>query len=195
MQLQLCPCKRGCLCVIIIIIMLLCDTTAIVLDLNHIYLLSIHIHLLICERQKQSIMFVRYYITTTAYCFCFKFLFCYLLQGRTYFFQDYVGKSLNPAVFWTQPEFKDMITIHPVKQPDNIRALHLFYKSLDYENAYRLKKDTETSLTHLCNTLPTNLVPPSYKKSNCNIEFSSSHYYEEGVLSKPPKLHHHHKSP
>ena len=90
------------------------------------------------------------------------------------------------------PDFKDMVTIHPIKDPNHLHSLHLFYRTLDYEELFFEKQAIEKSLASLCQSLPSDLVPPSFLSAKCQIQFGTSHLYDKN--SKPVKnVHKHHK--
>ena len=112
------------------------------------------------------------------------------LQGRQYFYTDYIGESLDTQTLWSNPELRDIITIHPIKDPSHVYSLHLFYRTLDYEELFFKKQSVERSLSSLCEALPNDLVPPSFLEEDCVVPFGSSHLYDK--YSKPVKRTHKH---
>ena len=94
---------------------------------------------------------------------------------------------------WTKDEFREAITVHPIKDPTHIRALHLFYSTLDYEELFFKSQAMERALTSLCKEqLPPGLVPPSFLQAECKIDFSATHSYDDKTTLKKGKVHHHH---
>lgn len=86
-----------------------------------------------------------------------------------------------------------MITLHAVKDPDHIRALHLFYKTLEYEDLFEQREQAKKIVTSLCKNLPHQLVPPSFIDAGCNIEFASSHSYDQDNPPENIQVHKHHQ--
>jgi chondroitin sulfate synthase len=115
------------------------------------------------------------------------------LEGRQYFYTDYVGESLDTKTLWTKPEFRDVITIHPIKDPDHVRSLHLFYQTLDFEEVFLRKQILERSLSSVCRDLPPNLVPPSFRETECAVEFATNHVYDRNSGPVRRQVHHHHQ--
>ena len=117
----------------------------------------------------------------------------HLLQGRLYFIYDYDEESLQTKLLWSKPEFREAITIHPIKDPDHIRAVHLFYKTLEYEQLFLSKQATQRTVTSLCKQLPAELVPLGLLKDECNIPFSTTHTYTVASTAVQKKrVHKHH---
>ena len=116
-----------------------------------------------------------------------------VLQAFTYFYFDYIGEGLDPATLWTKYDFREMISIHPIKDPDHIHSFHLFYKTLAYEDVFLEQQKLSRSLSSLCKNLPSRLVPPSFLSTNCSIEFGSSHQYSKNSPPQKRQVHHHHK--
>ena len=117
----------------------------------------------------------------------------FAIQGRKFFHYDFTGETLKPDAFWTIAEFRDMISIHAIKDGDHLRSLHLFYKTLEYEHLFELHKEIQNSLNNLCKKLPHELVPPSFISSGCNIEFDSFHYYKKDIVTAKQHVHRSHK--
>ena len=141
-----------------------------------------------------SVILSRFFVFSTFLCFAyshFPVFSCPLsLQGRQYFYTDYIGESLDTQTLWSKPELRDIITIHPIKDPSHVYSLHLFYRTLDYEELFFKKQSVERSLSSLCEALPNDLVPPSFLEEDCVVPFGSSHLYDK--YSKPVKRTHKH---
>ena len=93
-----------------------------------------------------------------------------LSQGREYFFQDYTSDALNPQTLWHNPLFSKLITLHPLKQPEHLYAVHHFY---EVERAQKVKQDLQklqTSISALCDKMPSSLYPPWQTMESCTVE-------------------------
>ena len=62
--------------------------------------------------------------------------------------------------FWHTRIFKEVITVHPVKQPSNLYALHHFYKMSEYSALTTQLPKLQSVISSLCTKLPTSLSPP-----------------------------------
>ena len=91
-----------------------------------------------------------------------------------YFLTDYAGDSLRPLTLWSKPAFRDIVSMHPVKNPLNMHAIHHFYKTLEFEQQYEKLFDLTTYTNQLCKNLPEHLVPPSFVSTGCNLKLSQS---------------------
>lgn len=124
------------------------------------------------------------------------------MQSRQYFYSDYSGASLNPITLWTQPSLRRLITIHPIKKPDNMLSLHHFYKSLEFEEDYERLHKTTDYLNALCRELPPGMAPPLSVSASCNLKlhphltyFNASSKLSPRVPSASPYLVHRDKVP
>ena len=90
-----------------------------------------------------------------------------------YFHFDYSGEILNPLQLWTSPRYQDMITVHPVKNPDNMRSVHHFYKTVELQAAFSQLQNMTLHLNQLCSSLPVHLQPPSFASSGCHLQLPS----------------------
>ena len=98
---------------------------------------------------------------------CF-FLVCLQKLIRA-FFPDYKSEALNVTTLWTKEAFREAITIHPVKQPENIFSIHHFYKTLEHSALEKQLVEKNVAIETLCKKLPANLVPlhPNRTAINC----------------------------
>ena len=71
---------------------------------------------------------------------------------------------------WTKPSFQNLITIHPIKNPENMLSLHHFYKTLDFEKDYENLYETADYLNKLCEQLPAHVTPPLSVSAGCNLK-------------------------
>lgn len=94
------------------------------------------------------------------------------LQSRTLFKFDYNGDTLTPTTLWTDPRLEELITVHPVKNPDNMRSLHHFYKSLEFKDTYNNLYTMVTYINSLCKLLPPSLAPPLSASVGCNLRLN-----------------------
>ena len=66
-----------------------------------------------------------------------------------------------------------MITVHPVKNPDNMRSVHHFYKTVELQATFSDLQNTTRHLNQLCSSLPVHLQPPSFASSGCHLQLTS----------------------
>ena len=103
-------------------------------------------------------------------------LYCPLLsththiQSRKYFIFDYHGDILRPLTLWTKPHFRELITVHPVKDPNNMRSLHHFFTTLEFESKYEELNGLVGYLNDLCETLPPHVAPPRSASTGCDLK-------------------------
>lgn len=71
---------------------------------------------------------------------------------------------------WTKPSFQNLITIHPIKNPENMLSVHHFYKTLDFEGDYESLHETADYLNKLCRQLPPHVSPPLSASAGCNLK-------------------------
>ncbi|KAL5497576.1 hypothetical protein EMCRGX_G014073 [Ephydatia muelleri] len=108
-------------------------------------------------------------------------------QAMDVFFYDYFNKATKVNTLWSLPEFKKAITVHPIKQPDNMRSLHHFYKRLDFEESYKWSMQLASKVNQLCTSLPPSLHPPSYS-TNCQLTIQSNLVEHTSLLYGPGDL-------
>lgn len=101
-------------------------------------------------------------------------MICIFSQSRLKFHTDYAGDSLQPMNLWSKPIFRDIISLHPVKNPVNMLAIHHFYKTLEFEHQYERLFDLTSYTNKLCKTLPEHLLPPGFISTTCNLKISYS---------------------
>ena len=106
------------------------------------------------------------------------------MQSRQLFRFDYRGDSLQPLLLWTKHELQELITLHPVKNPDNMQSIHHFYKTLDFENMYEELYNMSSVLNALCKSLPANLSPPLFASSGCDLKLHSVMSTNQSAPSK-----------
>ena len=110
------------------------------------------------------------------------------LQALNVFHYDYTGKALSPKTLWAQQsKFKAAITVHPIKQPDNMLSLHHYYKRLEFEESLRISQQLATKVNKICESLPPSLHPPSYP-SNCGLSVKSNIVEQTSLLYGPGDL-------
>lgn len=71
---------------------------------------------------------------------------------------------------WTKPVFQNLISIHPVKQPENMLSVHHFYKTLDFQEDYERLHETADYLNRLCKQLPAHAAPPLSTSAGCDLK-------------------------
>ena len=84
--------------------------------------------------------------------------------------QDYGSDALNPSTLWSDPIFKEIITVHPVKQPRNLYSIHHFYQVLEFQKTQRLLQELQTNVAALCKKLPPNLAVPWKATDTCEVK-------------------------
>lgn len=92
------------------------------------------------------------------------------LQSRVYFKFDYSGNTLDPVTLWSSPKLQDLITIHPVKDPNSMYALHHFYKTLTFQKSYKDLQIMADNLNTLCSKLPSYVAPPRSISTSCDLK-------------------------
>lgn len=91
-------------------------------------------------------------------------------QSRRYFKFDYTGATLDPATFWSERDVQELITVHPIKDPMSMYALHHFFKTLNFQTSYRKLQAMVYSLNDLCTTLKPHSAPPSTISASCDLK-------------------------
>lgn len=108
-------------------------------------------------------------------------------QAMDVFFYDYIGNAIKVDTLWSRPEFKRAITVHPIKQPDNMLSVHHFYKRLDFEESYKQTLQLASKVNKVCESLPPSLHPPSYA-TNCQLSIQSNLVEHTSLLYGPGDL-------
>ena len=85
------------------------------------------------------------------------------------FIQDYNSDALNPLTFWYNPVFQELVSIHPIKQAQNMYSLHHFYKVAEYSNAREKLGQLQGDIAALCSHLPRRLEPPWQAMEHCTV--------------------------
>ena len=70
---------------------------------------------------------------------------------------DYDALSLKPSTLWSSPKLRQAISIHPVKNPDNMQAIHHFYKTLDMQKLQSEGRLAQKIAVLTCQQLPENI--------------------------------------
>ena len=97
-------------------------------------------------------------------------LYALLPQSTARFYFDYKGASLNPLTLWSKAQLQRVITIHPIKDPNVMRSVHHFYKTVYFELHYSKLSALATDINHLCSLLPSELAPPySVLTAGCSL--------------------------
>ena len=84
--------------------------------------------------------------------------------------QDYNSDALKPSVLWSNPSFKEIISVHPVKQPQSMYSIHHFYQVLEFQKVQRTLQTLQTNIATLCNKLPSTLAPPWQAMESCKVK-------------------------
>ena len=84
--------------------------------------------------------------------------------------QDYNSDALKPSVLWSNPSFKEIISVHPVKQPQSMYSIHHFYQVLEFQKVQRTLQTLQTNIATLCNKLPSTLAPPWQARESCKVK-------------------------
>lgn len=84
--------------------------------------------------------------------------------------QDYDSDALKPSTLWSDPVFKEIITVHPVKQPQNLYSIHHFYQVMEFQKTQQKLTELQTNIAILCKKLPPNLIPPSQAVNTCKAK-------------------------
>lgn len=93
---------------------------------------------------------------------------------------------MNPVTLWTTPSFRNLITIHPLKQPGNMLSVHHFYKTLDLEEDYESLHKMADHLNKVCKQLSPHVAPPLSVSAGCDLQLhprlnKSSQLNHQGV--------------
>ena len=65
------------------------------------------------------------------------------------------------------------MTVHPVKQPDNLYSLHHFYQVMEFRKIQEKLKAMKDTVTDMCTKLPRKLNPPLQAVKACTVELCS----------------------
>ena len=71
--------------------------------------------------------------------------------------------------------FREVVSVHPVKDPLNMHSIHHFYKTLEFERQYEELFDLMSYTKELCQNLAENLVPPGFLSTGCNLKLSNEY--------------------
>lgn len=97
---------------------------------------------------------------------------------------DYDYLALNPKTLWTSPKLRQAITIHPVKNPDNMQAVHHFYKTLDMQVLRHQVRLAQSMAVQTCQQLPEDL---RYKNPTCKPPPASCESLPSPVCTQIPR--------
>lgn len=104
------------------------------------------------------------------------------------FYYDYIAEALKSHTLWShKSKFKRAITVHPIKQPENMLSLHHYYKRLEFEEAYKRALELAAKVNKLCEYLPPSLLPPS-PATNCQLSIKSNIIEQTSLLYGPGDL-------
>lgn len=101
---------------------------------------------------------------------------------KTLFYEDYARDSLTPSILWGGQVFDSALTIHPVVSADHMRALHHFYKTLDYKALINQAQNVRDTVNELCSRLPASLVPPHPATCRVGLKGAGEGCPGEGVV-------------
>lgn len=120
------------------------------------------------------------------------------LQGRSYFIQDYTSAALHPQSLWQSPVFRDLLTLHPVKQPENLYAVHHYYEVARAGKLQKQLQEIEAGISSICEKIPEGFGPPWQLLPTCSVQLCSGGWTRVGVATystpftvatKLPKVH------
>ena len=106
-----------------------------------------------------------------------------LVQGRTLFIQDYTSAALRPQSLWQSPAHQNLITIHPIKQPENLYAVHHFFLVARASKAQGELQGIEGEISSVCQKIPDKLAPPWQIMPTCSAHLCSGGWTRVGVDS------------
>ena len=112
---------------------------------------------------------IPYMFQVVPYCFDVHHSY-FFLQSRWYFVYDYSGEALNPVSLWTKSSFRNLISLHPIKDPQNMLSVHHFYKTLELEEAYKELHESAEYLNQLCKRLAPHVAPPLSTSAGCYVK-------------------------
>ena len=104
-------------------------------------------------------------------------------QGRSYFVQDYTSAALRPQTLWHSPAFKNTITLHPIKQPQNLYAVHHFFLTAQANLLLTQLEAVEEKISSVCEKIPKELAPPWQIMPSCSTRFCSGEWTRIGVAT------------
>ena len=105
------------------------------------------------------------------------------MQGRTYFIQDYTSAALHPLSLWQSPVFRDLITLHPIKQPKNLYAVHHMYEVTRARRVQRELQAIEAGINAACERIPPEIAPPWQVMPACTVQLCSGAWAKVGVAT------------
>ncbi len=77
-------------------------------------------------------------------------------------------------LLWAKPEYQDLVSIHPVKNPENMKAIHHFFKTMEFEARQDKLYNMSQNLNSLCKSLPVHLLPPPLASPDgCDLSVQS----------------------
>ena len=90
-----------------------------------------------------------------------------------FFIQDYNQDALKPSTFWYSPMFRDLLTVHPIKEPENLRSLHHFYRVVEFRNEQEKLQRLQGDIKTLCKGFNQTLQSPWQTLEVCEVQFCS----------------------
>ena len=106
-----------------------------------------------------------------------------MVQGRSYFIQDYTSAALHPQSLWQSPVFRDLITLHPIKQPENLYAVHHYYEVARAGKLQKQLQEIEEGIKSICENIPEGLAPPWQLMPSCSVQLCSGGWTRVGVAT------------
>lgn len=97
---------------------------------------------------------------------------------------DYDYLALNPKTLWTSPKLRQAITVHPVKNPDNMQAVHHFYKTLDMQLLRHKVRLAQSMAVQTCQQLSEEL---RHQNPTCKPPPASCESLPRPACSKIPR--------
>ena len=73
--------------------------------------------------------------------------------------QDYESDVLKPTSLWGKPLFRQLISLHPVKQPEHMYRVHQFYTVLHRQATHKNLVAAQNTIEELCTKIPSYLSP------------------------------------
>ena len=119
---------------------------------------------------------------------------CSLHPLQTLFHYDFPGLSHHPLTLWTTPHLRDVVTLHAIKDPANMYALHHFYSTLQYRKLHTELQELAEQIQAVCSDLPAHMAPPPLITASCDLHthtLPDHHGNNQGIIvEKLPVINH-----
>ena len=89
-------------------------------------------------------------------------------QAKTYFFEDYSNEPLSPKYLDKASHFHDLMTYHPVPNPEGMLTVHYHYKQLEFKLTLEKARYAQEELKHFCKTI-VSLGKSDFADSDCEV--------------------------